>query len=78
MNKEPAIIALSHHDPTIHLYLRGRISADDCITTLALQNRDLRKRVLELERIAPKKIKMGDTCWIWRAPDALVPVTELH
>lgn len=45
----------------------------DCVIALAQRNGELVKRIIELENIAPRKMKVGDQVYIWRCPDHLIP-----
>ena len=47
---------------------------EDCVVALVNQKQALIQRIVELERIAPKKVRLEDgTVMIWRCPDELVP-----
>jgi hypothetical protein len=55
--------------------LAGGGSLESCVIALANEKEALVKRLMELEAIAPKKIKRPDgTVMIWRCPDELVPL----
>jgi hypothetical protein len=45
----------------------------DCVVHLVKQNEVLLKRILELDGIAPRKMKVGEQTYIWHCPDDLVP-----
>lgn len=39
----------------------------------ALEIQALRKKVADLQGIAPRRMRHGDTVWIWHCPDNLIP-----
>jgi hypothetical protein len=39
----------------------------------AIEIQELRKKVAELHAIAPRRMRHGDTVWIWHCPDNLIP-----
>ena len=53
--------------------LRSGGSANACVFALVMENENLFKRLIELEAIAPRKIKVGEKTYIYRCPDHLVP-----
>lgn len=60
-------------DPVVHRILRAGGTVGDCVVALANQKERLVARVMELELIAPKKIRADGQVWIYRCPDHLVP-----
>jgi len=49
---------------------------EDCIVALVNQQANLVERVLQLENIRPRKIKVGDKTMVWRCPEELIPLDE--
>jgi len=48
----------------------------DCIIALHNLNINLSNKVMQLEMIAPFRIKVGEKMMIWRCPEDLVPIRE--
>ncbi len=46
----------------------------DTIAIMAERHRQLTERLMELEMIAPRKIKVGDSWMIYHTPDHLIPL----
>lgn len=63
----------AHSEPIVYMAIRGGFSAETAIVALCNDRLRLIDRVMELERIAPKKIKAMGGTYIWRCPDELVP-----
>lgn len=52
-------------------------TAEDCAVSLAAHNDRLVHRLMALEGIAPRKIKLQDgRVMVWRCPDNLIPETK--
>ena len=63
-------------DSTVAHLLRAGRTLEDIIVALAAEKEAAHKRVMELESIAPRKIKTPDgKVMIWRCPDELVPLS---
>jgi hypothetical protein len=61
-------------DPIVHQILGNGGNLEGCICALSDQNAQLVRRIIELESIAPKKIKTPDgQVMVWHCPDNLVP-----
>ena len=61
-------------DPVVYRVMHAGGNASDAIVALANQKNALIARVMELESIAPKKIRIGpDSVMVWHCPDDLVP-----
>ena len=61
----------------VHAVLAQGGTHAEAIVVLANHNEELVHRIMQLEAIAPKKIKgPNGTCWIYHCPDHLIPVTE--
>lgn len=50
----------------------------EIILALVKQEQALVKRLMMLEALAPRKIKIGDTVWTYRCPDEFIPVEEVN
>ncbi len=48
-------------------------SMEDCVVALVNQQAALSQRILQLEYIRPRKIKVGDKVMVWRCPVELIP-----
>jgi hypothetical protein len=65
------------NDPYVNRIMKQGGTAEMCAVELANQNRELLRRVIELESIAPRKYRNEDgEMMIWRCPDGLVPLTS--
>ena len=73
MNSESFAWAQSN-DATVNAMLRRNACHTEIIATLALEKADFIKRIVELEMITPRKIRMPDgSVMIYRVPDNLIP-----
>lgn len=62
-------------DATVHRILSLGGTQADCVVALVNEKEALAKRIMELDAIAPKKIKLDDgRVMIWHCPDDLVPL----
>lgn len=61
--------------PICHEIVRHKHgTAEDCVIALANHAEELFAKVVELEAIAPKKIRAVDgKVYVWRCPDDLIP-----
>lgn len=72
-----SIADVKRNDPTVHRILKSGGTPRDCVVALANEKEALVKRLMEMERIAPKKIKLPDgRVMIWRCPEDLVPLSK--
>lgn len=63
-----------NQDAYVHRAMKIGMRYEDLITALTEQKRLLINRLVELESIAPRKIKASDgKTYIWHCPDHLVP-----
>ncbi len=63
-----------YNDATVARMLREGAGAEAIIGQLAADKEQYLKRIIELERIAPRKILLPDgRVLIWTCPDELVP-----
>lgn len=60
-------------DPIVKAVIESGGDATDCVIALIDQKRELINRMMKLEQICPRKIKVGEQTYIWRCPDELVP-----
>ena len=79
--KEPQIKTFEdacNNDATVWKAIEAGVSYERLITVLAEQKRRLMQRIIELEMIAPRKMKASDgKTYVWRCPDELVPSIPL-
>lgn len=61
------------HCPVVNAVLEKGGDAEDCVIALLKQNAELMKRLLYLEGIAPRKIRVGHQVMVWHCPDELIP-----
>lgn len=61
------------HSSIVNAVLNSGGSTEDCVVALLKQNAELIKRLLYLEGIAPKKIRIGDQVVVWHCPDEFIP-----
>lgn len=71
---EPSWQDVKNNNPIVAAVLRAGGDTTDCVIALARHNAELMLRIMEMENIAPRKIKVGDQVHIWRCPDHMVPV----
>ena len=65
-------------NPVVHRIMREGGTAEDCAVWLAEENKRLGRRVMELENIAPRKVRNKDgIMMIWRCPAELVPEVKI-
>ena len=65
-------------NPVVSKIMKAGGTAEDCAVALSLVNDNLLERVMLLEGIAPRRIRMPDgQVMVWRCPDDLVPETDL-
>lgn len=64
----------SHNDATVNRMMYAWEPLERIVEVLAKEKAELFKRIMELESIVPRKIKLpnGDTA-IWHCPDRLIP-----
>lgn len=64
-------------DATVNKMLKYGATKEDVIVELVAQRDKMMARVMELELIAPKKIRSPDgRTWIYRCPDHLIPEND--
>ena len=65
-------------DPFIDRVMRESRTDEDAFFALAADRERLVARVMELEGIAPRRMKMPDgRHMVWHCPDDLIPVTDM-
>jgi len=58
--------------------MRAGGTAEDCAVALSVHNDRLIDRLMTLEGIAPRRIKLSDgRVMVWRCPDHLIPETDM-
>jgi len=68
---------LRRHNPIVARVMQDGGSPEDCAVALAVANNQLISRLMVLEGIAPRKIKLPDgRVMVWRCPDHLIPATD--
>ena len=66
------------NNPIVAHIMRAGGTAEDCAVALAAHNDRLVDRLMTLEGIAPRRIKLPDgRVMIWRCPEHLVPETDM-
>lgn len=65
------------NEPLVQKILSNEGRHEDCIVALANLAQQLRKKVIELECVAPRKIvtKEGKV-YVWHCPDHLIPASR--
>jgi hypothetical protein len=67
-----------HLDATVNRMVKIGADPREIICALVREKEDLVARLIELERLAPKRYQLADgTVRIWNCPEALVPLTTL-
>ena len=70
--------SLRLHNPIVAHIMRAGGTAKDCAVALSSHNDRLVERLMTLECIAPRKIKMPDgRVMVWRCPDHMIPETDM-
>lgn len=65
-------------NPIVERVMRAGGTAEDCAVALSEHIDKLVKRLLALEGIAPRRIKLPDgSVVIWHCPDHLIPETDM-
>lgn len=65
-------------DFIVNRVLEAGGSLEDCICYLSKHNAELVEKVIELEMLVPKKIRISpEKVMIWQCPDELIPETSL-
>lgn len=66
------------NDPYVNSIVKQGGTLEMCVVELANQKRELLRRIIELEAIAPKAYRHTDgSVIVWRCPDELIPIIEL-
>jgi hypothetical protein len=66
------------HNPIVAHIMRAGGAAEDCAVALAVHNDRLVDRLMTLEGIAPRRIKLPDgRVMVWHCPDHLIPETDM-
>ena len=65
-------------DATVHAMLKAGRTLEETIVSLVCEKRLFIARIMELEMIAPRLIKMPDgRILVWRCPDHLIPEEKM-
>lgn len=76
-NTRNQLTRLMQTDPLISRLLRAGTPMDECLVVLGEDRKRLTDRILALEAIAPRRLKMPDGReMVWHCPDHLIPVTD--
>ncbi len=73
MSYSEETITVSHQSPIIHQMLRHGATEGQMIQALYHHSEELLKEIYRLSAIAPRKITVGETTYIYRCPDHLIP-----
>ena len=66
------------HNPIVAHIMRAGGTAEDCAVALSAHIDRLVERLMTLEGIAPRKIKLPDgRVMVWHCPDRLIPETDM-
>ena len=66
------------HNPIVAHIMRAGGTAEDCAVALSVHNDRLVDRLMTLEGIAPRRIKLPDgRVMVWHCPDHLIPETDM-
>lgn len=66
------------HNPIVAQIMRAGGTAEDCVVALAAHNDRLMDRLMALERIVPRQIRLPNgRVMVWRCPNHLVPETDM-
>ena len=66
------------NNPIVAQIMRRGGTAEDCAVALAVHNDRLVDRLMTLEGIAPRRIKLPDgRVMVWRCPNRLIPETDM-
>lgn len=66
-----------HRDVTVHWILAREGTLEECVVALFADKERLMERIMELEGIAPKRIRLPDgAIATYHCPDHLIPVIE--
>lgn len=70
--------SLLRHNPIVAQIMRAGGTAEDCVVALAVDNDRLIARLMTLEGIVPRRIKLSDgRVMVYRCPDHLIPETDM-
>lgn len=61
------------NDPTVHRAISAGATTEQLVVMLCNEKQDLLARIMDLELIAPRKIRVGDLTFVYRCPDHLIP-----
>lgn len=61
------------NDSTVHQLVRRGVPPEGVIVALCEQKERMMKRIVELESIAPRKIKRDGKTYVWHCPNELIP-----
>lgn len=62
-------------EPIPYRIIKQGGSMADCVVALANDRQRLIGRIMELEAIAPKRIRTPDGVYVWHCPNELIPET---
>jgi len=66
------------HNPIVAQIMRAGGTAEDCAVALTVHNDRLVDRLMVMEGIAPRRIKLMDgRVMVWHCPDHLIPETDM-
>lgn len=74
----PEFDRVRNRNPIIWKIMQMGGTAEDCAVALAENNDRLIARVMELEGIVPRRVKLPDgRVMIWRCPERLIPEMDI-
>ena len=76
-NLRNKLTRLMQTDPLVSRLIHVGTHMDECVVVLGEDRKRLMARIMELEAIAPRRLKMPDGReMVWHCPDHLIPVTD--
>lgn len=73
----PDIEESRRNNAVVNAVLRAGGTLEDCVGALVRREQEFIQRIIELETIAPRRIKVGNQTYIWRCPDGMIPENVL-
>ena len=73
----PELLKVYHQDPLVHQGIQLGASFSSIIVAMHQRHTLLLEQLALLQSIAPTKLAVGDTHYVWHCPDDLIPVTTI-
>ncbi|MEO0796286.1 MAG: hypothetical protein AAFX93_14045 [Verrucomicrobiota bacterium] len=65
-------------DPIVRSGRKAGASNESIIGAMYQRHQAMKKRLMDLEMIAPRRIKVGDSEMIYRVPEQFIPVDDYN